>query len=127
MKNENEELARMSYLASRCGYNEELKGEYRWLGRRVLKALATALGLAPGQYDIRWNPGGIAVSGDHRLHSDKLYVAMDDNCGFGFFYFRSCKGRKDYSGGPNQSVRWVDFRAMGIDGLAKKIMQKGLA
>ena len=68
----------------------------------MLNALAKALGLARGQYEIRWNPGGIGVSGDDRLHAERLNVAMDDNCGrFGSFYYRSCKGRKDYTGGPN--------------------------
>jgi hypothetical protein len=127
MKDEVEKLGRVAYLASRSGYNEDNKGEYRALGRHILKAIADALGLVRGQYDIRWNPGGIAVSGDHTLHTDKLYLALHDNCGFGFFYYRSCKGRKDYAGGPNQNVRWADLRAMGIDGLAAKIKQKGLA
>lgn len=68
-----------------------------------LRRLATALGLLPGSYDLRSNPAGIAVSGQITLHSDRLYVrasqsAMGNGSGI---LFRTCEGRKDYVGGPN--------------------------
>ena len=72
------------------------------------------MGLQKGEHEIRWNPGGIAVSGDHTLHTNWFYLALHDNCGFGKFYFRTCKGMKDYTGGPNQNVPWVKLTAHGL-------------
>jgi hypothetical protein len=71
--------------------------------RSQLRRVATALGLQPGDYDLRSNQGGIAVSGEITLHTDHIYVqasqsAMGHHSGV---LFRNCKGRKDYSGGPN--------------------------
>ncbi len=71
--------------------------------RRQLKGLAAALGLPPQSYDLRSNAGGIAVSGEATLHPDHLYVqacqpATGHDTGI---LFRTCQGRKDYHGGPN--------------------------
>ena len=70
---------------------------------RQLKLLANALGLAPGAYTLSSNPGGVAVSGEATLHADHLYVqasqpATGHDTGI---LFRTCQGRKDYHGGPN--------------------------
>jgi len=103
---------------SECGPGY-LKEEYRKLGRKILKHIATEMGLNKGEFDIRWNPGGIACSGDHTLHTDKVYVALHDNLGSGWFYWRTVTGRKDYRGGANQIVQFQDFTAPG--GLEKLI------
>jgi hypothetical protein len=95
------------------------KQEYRNLGRRILKYIAEQMQLPKGSYEIRWNPGGVACSGDHTLHTDHVYVALHDNIGSGWFYYRTCKGRKDYAGGQNQIVSWSRFTAPG--GLDKLI------
>ena len=71
--------------------------------RSQLRRLATALGLKAGTYDLRSNPRGIAVSGEIILHSDHLYVQVSQSA-MGYdsgVLFRTCKGRKDYVGGPN--------------------------
>ena len=71
--------------------------------RSQLRRLATALGLRPGSYDLRSNPASIAVSGEITLHTDRLYVQASQSAmgnGNGIL-FRTCKGRKDYVGGPN--------------------------
>jgi hypothetical protein len=84
-------------------YDGEAKRAFHNHARRRLKQLADALGLAPGSFDLRSNPGGIAVSGEATLHADQLYVqasqpptAQDTG-----ILFRTCQGRKDYYGGPN--------------------------
>lgn len=92
------------------------KEEYRRLGRSILRQLAKDMGLQKGEFDIRWNPGGVAVSGDHTLHTDKIYVAFHDNLNLGWFYWRKCHGRKDYGCGmdcPNQIVQWNSLLADG--------------
>lgn len=84
-------------------YDEHAKRLFHSCARAQLRRLASALGLAPGSYDLRSNPAGIAVSGEITLHTDCLYVqasqsAMGNANGI---LFRTCKGRKDYVGGPN--------------------------
>jgi len=108
---------------SECGPGN-LKNEYKKLGRRILKYIAEKMALTPDQYDIRWNPGGIACSGDSTLHTDKVYVALHDNCGSGWFYWRTVKGRKDYSGGANQIIRWDNFRTVAdVDKLVARLRE----
>lgn len=76
-------------------------------GKKFLKDLAEMLGLKKGEFDLRSNMGGVAVSGEVTLHSDKLYVQLFESCvghkGIEVLY-RSCKGRKDYAGGQNNMV-----------------------
>jgi len=84
-------------------YDGAAKRAFHSRARRQLKQLADALGLPPGSYDLRSNQGGIAVSGEITLHADRLYVqacqpATGHDSGI---LFRTCQGRKDYHGGPN--------------------------
>jgi len=71
----------------------------RWLRDDVLDGV---------EGDIRFNPGGPAVSGEVTLHTDHVYVQFsgdfhnDPSLGV---MVRTCKGRKDYSGGANNWVR----------------------
>lgn len=53
-------------------YNDDAKRQFASKGKKVLKALAEFMGLVKGTYDIRWNPGGIAVSGDIILHGESI-------------------------------------------------------
>jgi hypothetical protein len=45
----------------------------------ALKALADALRLSSGEFDLRSNKGGIAVSGEVTLHGDDLYVQVSQS------------------------------------------------
>ena len=121
------QINRFVTLTREAVYNEEKKAEYRRLGRKILTEIANLMGLQKGEYDIRWNPGGIACSGDHTLHTDRVYVALHDNLGSGWFYWRTCKGRKDYSGGQNQIVRWDTLQKHGLNSLVEvlKVAQAG--
>lgn len=118
MKIKQTDLIRFVNLSSGSSYNEERKEEYRKLGKRILTAIVSMVGLKKGEFTISWNPGGIACSGDHTLHTDRFYLALHDNCGTGWFYWRTCNGRKDYSGGPNQIYHWTTLTAYGLDVLA---------
>ena len=91
---------------TRIGYDPEAKAQFKGLSMSVLREIAKLLGLEKGTYDVRWNEGGIAVSGEATLHSESLYVQISQ-----WAYsetspvlYRSCKGRKDYTGGHNRYV-----------------------
>jgi hypothetical protein len=84
-------------------YDETHKREFHRLARRQLGLLAKALDLPSGSYDLRSNKAGIAVSGEITLQSERIYVQAGQPFG-GFdsgILIRTCKGRKDYVGGPN--------------------------
>lgn len=87
----------------RVAYHKWPKRDFHLAARRQLRRLAEALGLAPGSYDIRNNAGGVAVSGEIILHTDRIYIhvsqpATGHDTGV---MFRTCQGRRDYCGGPN--------------------------
>lgn len=83
-------------------YDSVHKAEFKRLSRKLLREVAKQLDLTKETYDIRWNEGGIAVSGDATLHHDKFYVMFNlDLCDW--VLVRTCNGRKDYTGGPNMS------------------------
>lgn len=87
----------------RVAYDAEAKRLFHKKARGQLLVLARALGFGPGDYDLRSNAGGCAVSGEATLHADRLYVqasqpATGNDTGV---LFRSCGGRHDYVGGRN--------------------------
>ena len=86
-----------------CAYNEAQKRSFHTTGRKRLKALAAALGLEAGAYDVRSNLGGTAVSGEVTLHGEHLYVQIcQPATGWDSgILIRTCQGRKDYTGGAN--------------------------
>jgi hypothetical protein len=89
-----------------CSYDDEQKRRFHSTVRARLKKLAAELGLPSGTYEIRSNKGGIAVSGEITLHHDRVYVQVSQfamTSGHGVL-IRTCKGRKDYTGGPNHFV-----------------------
>ena len=111
------ELERFVFLTSHACYDIDCKIEYKLLGRKILRSLAKMLELKKDEFEIQWNPGGIACSGDHILHTKKFYLALHDNLGMGWFYYRKCHGLKDYGTGvdcPNQIVNWDFFLNYGL-------------
>lgn len=86
-----------------AAYDADQKRAFHVQARRQMTKLAIALGLSPGGYDLRSNKGGIAVSGEVTLHADHLYVQVSQPAtGYDTgIMFRSCRGRRDYVGGPN--------------------------
>jgi hypothetical protein len=82
---------------------EERKENFHRQAKKQLRLLAKELDLGKCAYDLRTNKGGIAVCGESTLHSDRLYVqvsqgAMGNKNGI---LIRTCKSRKDYTGGRN--------------------------
>lgn len=90
-------LVRLGRLAP---YNEGMKAAFKKESMSFLRSLAKKLQLNKGDYSIRFNPGGIAVSGDATLHHNNFYLTIS---GTGS-YWRTCNGQKDYTGGQN---RWA--------------------
>lgn len=103
-----------------CAYDEAQKRRFHSTARSRLKKLAAELGLAAGTFEVRSNKAGIAVSGEITLHHDRFYLQV---CQFGLssghgILVRTCKGRKDFTGGPNHFVRFElldDIPALAAD------------
>jgi hypothetical protein len=105
----------VSISSQNVGYNPEAKDQFLKMSKKLAAITAQELGLEKGSYDIRVNKAGIAVSGEVTLHSDNLYVQFGQSSmpGNGRFLCRSCKGRKDYTGGSNQWYKFEDLRDFG--------------
>ena len=86
-----------------CAYDPEQKAVFHRASRERLKALAGAVGWDADAYDLRSNQGSIAVSGEITLHHDAVYIQAAQGAlgpGMGIL-IRTCRGRRDYTGGPN--------------------------
>ncbi|MET2831254.1 hypothetical protein [Mesorhizobium shangrilense] len=89
-----------------CSYDEQQKRRFHTTARSWLKKLAAELALPPGSYIVRSNKAGVAISGEVTLHHDGVYIQFGQfglSSGHGIL-IRTCKGRKDYIGGPNHFV-----------------------
>jgi hypothetical protein len=89
-----------------CEYNEQNKRQFLRDAAAILRDLAGRMGLEKGDYDLRTNKAGVAVSGEVTLHSDGLYVQFGQSLIGPKFLFRGCRGRKDYTGLQNRWMSW---------------------
>jgi hypothetical protein len=101
-------------------YNAENKAFFHYNAKRILARLAKKMQLPKGSYDIRSNMGGVAVSGEVTLHGEHHYIQLSQSgSGICQMLVRSCRGRKDYSGGPNE---WRPFDyLLDLDKLAYEV------
>ena len=110
-----------------CAYNDAQKRSFHATGRKRLKALAAALDFKTGTYDVRSNHGGVAVSGEVTLHGEKLYVQISQPAtgADSGILIRTCKGRKDYTGGPNNflPLSWLD-QIEALAGYCQRILDR---
>ena len=94
-------------------YNQPAKDKFKEMGLKAMKRLASALKLR--EFEVGFNAGGIAVSGDLHLmgmFNDNvgIYITISEgtfshnNC---TFLYRTIKHMKDYSGGQNNFFRDV--------------------
>jgi hypothetical protein len=93
-------------------HNLNMKEEFHRTAKAYLKDLAIQyMGLGTNQFEVRSNKGGPGVLGEVILHTDNLYVCMGGSVawGDGSFYYRTCKGRKDYTGGRNVFMKYKDL------------------
>jgi hypothetical protein len=89
-------------------YDMEKKKKFRQLGHAFLKSVRRRLENKIEDCRISYNPGGIAVSGDHSLYAvfknGKGACVFFNYDGIGSFVtFREIKHLKDYSGGMNRN------------------------
>lgn len=105
-------------------YDEPAKKLFHSLGRKALKRLADALRLPKGQYDLRSNVAGPAVSGEVTLHGVEVYVQLSLGAmGAGReVMFRKVAGRKDYVGDRNHFASVHDL--MSPDTFAARIRRE---
>jgi hypothetical protein len=93
-------------------YDDAAKKAFHAAAGRQLKKLAAELGFEKGNFDLRSNRAGPAVSGEITLHHEDLYVQVSQSSSGPerSVLIRTCEGRKDYSGGRNHfaSLDWLD-------------------
>lgn len=88
---------------TRCAYDSDQKRRFHRAARAQPRRLAKVLGFPPCSFDLRSNAGGIAVSGEITLHHERIYVQVcQPATGWDTgILIRTCQGRCDYTGGPN--------------------------
>jgi|TARA_Y100000310_G_scaffold345563_1_gene466686 hypothetical protein len=89
-----------------CSYNAENKQKFLRDAKAILRDLAGRMGFERGDYDLRTNKAGIAVSGEVTLHGDGLYVQFGQFYTHDKFLFRGCRGTDDYVGLDNRWMSW---------------------
>lgn len=124
----------IAILETPCAYNMEAKKAFHRTAAKYLRRLAKAMALAKGEYDLRSNQGGIAVSGEVILHTDFFYIQVQQSVvGGSGVLIRRCESRRDYTGGQNHFVERADLvhtqRMLTIveTVLGRKLRQTGVA
>ncbi len=101
-------LRRFVQLASGpdFGYQADKKRQFKLDALYFLRHIADLMQFQKDEYEfqIRWNEGGIAVSGEATLHSNDIYIQFSQSANG--FMWRTCKGQKDYCGGFNRWAQW---------------------
>ena len=119
------EIEKLIKLQGQCGYNDSNKREFRRLGTKLARALRAEL-VPEGTAEVRFNAGGIAVSGDVILHCPTMYLRFNaDGMGLGIMY-RHCNGLKDCGAGvstPNHWYRWEQLSREGVAGFVSVLRQ----
>lgn len=108
------------------GYNYYLKKEFHTAARRCLRKLAAELSLQKGEFEVRSNKGGDAVSGEVTLHCDFCYVQVSQiGKGSREVLYRTCEGRRDYTGGSNNfcTAQYLEDNPAGLARTLKKLRQ----
>ena len=110
----------MNLAMGSASYNETNKARFKREAMALLRRVVKNLNLTEGTYDLRYNPAGIACSGDATLHADNFYVTFNlDVCDW--VLVRTCNGRQDYRGGLNRQYSFKQLKRRGAVGLAEFI------
>lgn len=84
-------------------YDDCQKAAFHRAASNRLKLLAAQLDWPKADFDLRSNKAGIAVSGEIALHHERVYISVSQSCmgAQSGILIRTCKGRRDYTGGRN--------------------------
>lgn len=85
----------------------DIKRDFHRLSKLVLNSIK--IELDHEHSEIRSNMGGIAVSGEITLHTDRLYVQISEGYMGKQIMYRSCEGTKDFTGGTNRFLSLEEF------------------
>ena len=107
----------MNLTVGSASYNETAKARFKRESMALLRKVVKILELPKGTYDLRYNPAGIACSGDATLHAEDFYVSFNLDVSE-WVLVRTCKGRKDYTGGTNRQFTFAKLAEEGAQGLA---------
>lgn len=110
----------MNLTIGSASYNETAKATFKRESMALLRKVVKVLGLDKGTYDLRYDLAGIACSGDAILHTDDFYVSFNLDVS-DWVLVRTCKGREDYTGGPNRQYCFAQLADEGAEGLAEFI------
>lgn len=93
-------------------YDDAQKRAFHRAASARLRALAIHMAWPKTDYELRTNKAGCAVSGEITLHHDRVYISVSQprpGSDTGIL-IRSCRGRRDYVGGPNTfaPIRFLD-------------------
>ena len=91
----------------KLAYDDVKKRKFHRLGKAVMKMIVKELGLSESEYTIRSNTGGVAVSGEVILHTDRVYVQFSQSAFLlDSFMYRACDGRDDFCGAGNHWYKY---------------------
>ena len=115
------EISELLDLQGKCSYNLPNKQLFRKLATKLLREVAA---LIDDHAEVAYNEAGVACSGDAMLHGDHIYVSFKADglsSRLGIMY-RTCKGKKDSTGGPNNWFRYNRLAEDGVAGFARAIL-----
>ena len=96
----------VTLLSEDLGYASERKRAFHQEAVRLLRQLGHALGLKAAEFDVRWNEGGVAVSGEAMLYSDRVWLQVSQSiCDAGSILFRATTERGSCGRGQNHWAR----------------------
>lgn len=118
------EIETLCDLLHKCGHHDENKKLFKKLGMKLARELAADLLLSKESHVVRYNEGGVAVSGDVDLHHEHFHLFF--NAGVEWICARTCEGLKDSTGGRNRNYSYESLRREGVKGLSQWIRSEGL-
>ncbi len=92
----------VALLSEDLSYDLPRKRAFHQEAVRLLRQLGLAFGLKPAEFDVRWNEGGPAVSGEAMFFSERVWLQVSQSvCDMGFVLFRATDERGSCGRGPN--------------------------
>jgi len=121
------QLAKLMTNGEDGRYNDDFKERFRSVGKKAMGELVRLLELK--EFDINFNPGGIAVSGDLRLmgmwsEGNGVYITMNKDFPgkpWGDVLYRHIQHMRDFTGGPNN---YFKFSLLGNPAALRKTIMR---